>query len=112
MRDETPQPSNARIDKPEGDHRRSTRDGGREKERELIHEIADGRAAAIAPLVNLCRENVLRNGERFAEEMNLVVLGLKKVVPRILQEEIHLHETRANVIERVPAAIADVILFN
>src|ERR1700681_3880257 len=91
MRDETPQASLARIHKPEGDHRRGTRDGSREKERELIHEIADGRAAAIAPLVNLCRENVLRNCKRFTEEIDLVVLGLQKVVPLILKEKVHLH---------------------
>src|SRR5437879_11815531 len=66
--------------------------------------------AARAALVNLRWENVLRNGKRFAEEIDLVALGLKKVVPWVLKEKVHLHATRADVVERVPATIADVVL--
>src|SRR5216683_5666045 len=39
MRNKTPQASRAGIHKAEGDHRRGTRDGSREKEWEFIHEI-------------------------------------------------------------------------
>jgi hypothetical protein len=33
-------------------------------------------------------------------------------VPWILKDKVHLHETRADVVERVPAAIADVVLID
>src|SRR5258708_10227395 len=112
MRNKTPQGSPRGKHKRECNHRRGTRYGCREKERELIHGIADRGAAARDPLVNLRRENILRNGERLTEEIDLVALGLQKFVRGILQKKVHLHETRADVIERVPAAIADVVLFN
>src|SRR5882724_2799375 len=102
MRNKTPQASRPGIHETEGDHRRSTRDGSCEKEGELIDEITNGRAAASAALVNLRGESVLRNGERFAEEIDLVALGLQKVVRWILKEKVHLHESRADVVERVP----------
>ena len=66
--------------------------------------------AARAALVNLRWENVLRNSKRFTEEIDLVAFGLKKVVPWILKEKVHLHKARADVVERVPATIADVVL--
>src|SRR6266851_5123876 len=39
MRNKTPQASRPGIHEAEGDHRRGTRDGSREKEWEFIHEI-------------------------------------------------------------------------
>ena len=68
--------------------------------------------ATRAALVNLRWENILRNCKRFTEEIHLVAFGLKKVVAWILKEKVHLHETRADVVERVPAAIADVVLID
>src|SRR5713101_307718 len=84
MGHKTPQASRAGIHKPEGNQRRGTRDGGREKEWKLIDEIADSRIAARCALVDFCRENILRNAESFTEEIDLVALGLQKVVIWIL----------------------------
>jgi hypothetical protein len=68
--------------------------------------------AARAALVNLRWENVLRNGKKFTEEIDLLTFGLKKVVTWILKEKVHLHETRADVVERVPPTIADIVLID
>src|SRR5713101_1142525 len=87
MGHKTPQASRAGIYKTKGDHRRGTRDGGREKEWKLIDEIADGRTAARCTLVYFGGENIFRNGERFTEEIDLVALGLQKVVFWVLQEK-------------------------
>jgi hypothetical protein len=68
--------------------------------------------AARAALVNLRWENVLRNGKKFTEEIDLLTFGLKKVVTWILKEKVHLNETRADVVERVPPTIADIVLID
>src|SRR5450432_656464 len=44
--------------------------------------------------------------------MNLVVFALEKIVSRILEKEIQLHETHSDVVERMPAAVANVVLGN
>jgi hypothetical protein len=112
MRNKTPQASRPGIHEAEGDHRRGTRDRSLEKERELIDEITDSRTAAKAALVNFRWKNVLWNGEGFTEEIDLLAFGLKEVVRWILKEKVHLHESRADVVERVPAAVADVVFVN
>ena len=81
------------------------------KERELVHEIANRRTAAGTPFVNLGWKKVLGDAQFLAEKTDLILLRLKILVFLVLKDKVQKHEPRADEIKRVPAAIAEVVLF-
>src|SRR6267378_2184897 len=101
-----------RIHETEGDHRRSTGRRRCKKEGELIHEMADRGAATGIAVVNPGRKKVFREPQILGKETHLVLLGFKIDEVPVGQDKVQEHESRADEIKRMSAAVAEVVLFD
>lgn len=112
MRGEVREAGAAVVDIGECDHRRETWEWGSQKERKLVDKKPDCRVASGKAFINLGRKSLFGDTQRVAEEMNLFLLGFEEVIFGVLQDKVQEHEARADVIKGMPAAVAEVILFD
>src|SRR5205814_5191872 len=76
----------------------------------LVDEIAEGRFAIRAALVNLGWKRVLGDPQFITKVTDLILLRLEVVQILVGQNEVQEHEARTHEIERVPFAVAEVVL--
>src|SRR5882762_6760219 len=110
MRNEMGRCFKAGIHVSQSDHRRSTWERRRKKQGKLVDEIAEGRLAIGAALVNLGRQRVLWDPQFITKETDLVLLRFEVVQILVGQNEVQKHEAGTHEIERVPLAVAQVVL--
>jgi len=89
--------SEAGIDVGQRDHRGSTGERCRCKQRKLIHEIAKGRTASRPAFVEPAWKELLRDAQFFAEKGDFVLLGFEILGLRISEDEIKQDQAGANV---------------
>ena len=102
---ETPK---ARIDKREGDHR--GRGLGNKKHRKFIDKISVGEPLSDGSRIALGREVFLVDSELLSEIANLLLFGFKECVIEPCQDEIESSEPGTDVLDRMLATEADVVL--
>src|ERR1700676_2824378 len=108
MCQKTSHTSEAGIDVGQGNHRGSTGERCRCKQRKLIHEIAKGRTAFRSSFVEPAWKELLRDAQFFAEKGDFVLLGFKILGFRITENEIKQDQAGANILKRMLAAIAEI----